>query len=204
MATGKGYRLEGREIEACDCASLCPCVFGDPPEHGSCVGVLARHIAKGKIGGVNVSGLAWLEVFQSVGHQLEGETRKLVYVDRGASLDQLTALRDAFEGRLGGPLADLAKLTGEWIAVEQADVEVDVTEGEGRIAVAGKLRVVMSPRRGVDEARTTLRDAFFSTVPGSPAYVAKSKELTVVVPEHGLQFTFEGRSAVESEFRYAT
>jgi hypothetical protein len=199
-----GYRLEGQEIEACDCSSICPCVFGEEPEHGSCLGILARHIDNGDIDGVDVGGLTWLEVFQSPGHQLQGGTTKLVYVDRGASLEQLSALRDAFHGRLGGPLEELAKLTGEWLGVVQAEVACDVHEGEGRVAVGGKLRAVMSPRRGPDETPTTLRDAFFSTVPGSPSWVAKASELTVVIPEHGLHFAFEGRSAIQSDFRYAT
>jgi hypothetical protein len=202
MAGSAAYRLEGKEIEACDCASLCPCVFGDEPEHNGCVGILARHITTGEIRGIDVSGLTWLEVFQSPGHQLETKTRKLVYLDRDATLDQLSALRDAFEGRLGGPLAELAKLTAQWLDVVQADIECDVEKGNGRVAVTGKLRVVMSPRRSRDGTPTTLRDAFFNTVPDSPAWVAKASELTVVVPEHGLQFAFEGRSAIESDFRY--
>ena len=145
----RGYRLEGQEIEACDCSSICPCVFGEAPEHGSCIGILARHISKGVIDGVEVSGLTWLEVFRSPGHQLEGGTSKLVFVDRDATLDQLSALRDAFRGRHGGLLEDLANLTGEWLGVEQADVACEVHEGEGaRIAVGGRLRAVMSQRRG--------------------------------------------------------
>jgi hypothetical protein len=203
MAAG-GYRLEGHEVEACDCASICPCVFGEEPEHGSCLGVLARHITRGEIDGVDVSGVTWLEVFQSPGHQLNGGTSKLVYIDLGASLDQVSALRDAFQGRFGGPLEELAKLTGDWLGFEQAEIVCDVEEGAGRVAVSGKLRAVMSPRRGPDDTPTTLRDAFFSTVPGSPAWVAKASELTVVVPEHGLHFVFEGRSAIQSDFRYTT
>jgi hypothetical protein len=199
-----GYRLEGQEVEACDCSSICPCVFGEEPEHGTCVGILARHITKGVIDGVKVAGITWLEVFQSPGHQLEGGTSKLVFIDRGATLDQVTALRDAFHGNHGGPLEELAKLTGAWLGLEQADVACEVHRGEGRIAVGGKLRAVMSPRHGPDGTPTTLRDAFFSTVPGSPSWVAKASELTVVIPEHGLQFAFEGRSAIQSDFRYAT
>jgi len=199
-----GYRLEGQEVEACDCSSICPCVFGEEPEHGSCVGILARHITSGEIDGTDVSGLTWLEVFQSPGHQLNGGTSKLVYLDRGASLDQVSALRDAFHGRYGGPLEDLARLTGRWLGLVQAEVACEVHEGGGRIAVAGKLRTVIIQRRGPDGTPTTLRDAFFSTIPGSPAWVAKSSELTVVIPEHGLQFAFEGRSAIQSVFRYVT
>jgi hypothetical protein len=199
-----GYRLEGQEVEACDCSSICPCAFGEPPEHGSCLGILARQITRGKIDGTDVSGLTWLEVFQSPGHQLDGGTNKLVFVDSDASLEQFSALRDAFHGKHGGPLEDLARLTGEWLGVEQADVVFEVHEGEGRIAVTGKLRTVIDQRRGPDGTPTTLRDAFFSTVPGSTSWVAKSQELTVVIPEHGLQFAFEGRSAIQSDFSYAT
>ena len=50
-----GYQLKGQEVEACDCASICPCVFGEEPEHGSCFGILARHVEKGTIGDVDVS-----------------------------------------------------------------------------------------------------------------------------------------------------
>src|SRR5262245_23834750 len=203
MSSG-GYRLEGQEVEACDCSSICPCVFGEGSEHGSCVGILARHITSGEIDGTDVGGLTWLEVFQSPGHQLNGGTSKLVYLDRGASLDQVAALRDAFHGRLGGPLEDLARLTGRWLGLVQAEVACEVHKGGGRIAVAGKLRTVIIQRRGPDGTPTTLRDAFFSTIPGSPAWVAKSSELTVVIPEHGLQFAFEGRSAIQSVFRYVT
>ena len=121
-------------------------------------------------------------MFQSPGHQLDGGTNKLVFVDSDASLEQFSALRDALHGKHGGPLEDLARITGEWLGVEQADVAFEVDEGEGRIAVTGKLRTVIDQRRGPDGTPTTLRDAFFTTVPGSTSWVAKSQELTVVIP----------------------
>ena len=205
-----GYQLKGQEVEACDCASICPCVFGEEPEHGSCFGILARHVEKGKIGDVDVSGVTWLEVFQSPGHQLDGGTTKLVYIDRKAkgkdlTAEQVGALRSALDGGLGGPLGELAKLTRAWLGFEQVDVKYEADKGKGSIAVAGKLRVVMTPRTGRDDkTSTTLKDAFFSTVPGAPAWVAKGDELTVAIPEHGIFFAFEGRSAIQSEFDFKT
>ena len=48
---------------------------------------------------------------------------------------------------------------------------------------------------------TTLRDTVFSTVPGSPAYVAIADRFTVDLPEHGMQWAFEGRNAIQSDYR---
>jgi hypothetical protein len=197
-----GYRLEGQEVEACDCVTLCPCVLGDAPTHGGCVGVMARRITTGEIRGVDVSGLTWLEVFESPGNMLDGNIRKLVYVDSEASMEQLEALTDAFHGRLGGPLLELAALEGERVGVYQTEIEVEVKNGAGRVAVAGRLRAVMTPHTGTDGTPTTLRDSRFSTIAGEPAWLSKADELTVFVPEHGFQFTFEGRSAIEGAFRF--
>jgi hypothetical protein len=199
-----GYRLEGQEVEACDCMTLCPCVLGDDPTHGGCVGILARRITEGEIAGVDVSGLTWLEVFESPENMLNGNIRKLVYVDRDASMEQLEALRDAFQGRLGGPLAELAALDGERVGVYQTDVECQVREGEGKVAATGKLRAVITPRRSADGTPTKLVDSLFSTIAGEPAWLGKADELTVVIPEHGFQFTFQGRSAIEGAFRFVT
>jgi hypothetical protein len=118
-----------------------------------------------------VSGLTWLEVFQSPGNMLDGNIRKLVYLDRNASLEQLEALRDAFEGRLGGPLAELAALDGERLGVFQADIEVEVKKGKGRIAVSGKLRAIITPHTSADGTATTLLDSRFSSVQGTPAWL---------------------------------
>jgi hypothetical protein len=203
MATRDGgYRLEGREVEACDCMTICPCVFGDDPDHGGCQGVLARFITKGQVRGVDVSGLTWLEVFQSPGNMLDGNIRKVVFVDADASLEQVEALRDAFEGRLGGPLEELAALDGQRLGVFQADIACEVEQGEGRLAVTGKLRAVLTPRRNVEGTPTTLVNASFSNIADTPAWVAKAPELTVVLPEHGFQFMYEGRSAIEGSFRF--
>lgn len=196
------YRLEGQEVEACDCRTLCPCVLGDDPDHGGCQGILARRITNGQIRGVDVSGLTWLEVFQSPGNMLRGNIRKLIFTDRTARLEQVEALRDAFEGRLGGPLADLARLDGERLGVVMADIELHVSDGRGRMAVPGKLRVVISARTAENGTATTLRDSRFTTVPGAPAWLSKADELMVVIPEHDFQFAYEGTSAIEGAFRY--
>ena len=198
-----GYRLEGSEVEACDCFTLCPCVLGDDPDSGGCQGILVRHIGTGEIGEVDVSGVIWLEVFQAPGNMNLGNIRKVIYID-AESIEQFEALRAAIEGRLGGPLEDLAKLTSNLLDVNQATVEVQAHHGEGRVASTGKLRAVFSPHRGQDGTPTTIRDSKFSSVADSPAWLAKASELTVVLPEYGIQFAYQGRSAIQSRFKFVS
>jgi hypothetical protein len=62
----------------------------------------------------------------------------------------------------------------------------------------------MEPFRSPDGATfTTLRDSAFSTVPGSPAYVSRAHHHTVNLPEHGMVWSFEGRNAIQSDYRIA-
>jgi hypothetical protein len=196
-----GYRLEGVEVEACDCATLCPCVLGDDPDNGGCQGILARQISQGRIGDVDVSGVTWLEVFQSPSNMNLGNIRKVVYID-AASIEQFEALRAAIEGRLGGPLADLAKLTSHVLDVNQASIEVQTEQGAGRVASTGKARAVFAPHRNDEGTPTTVVNSRFSTVPDSPAWLAKASELTVVLPQYGMEFAYQGRSAIESRFKF--
>ena len=57
----------------------------------------------------------------------------------------------------------------------------------------------MGPYTGPDGTTTTLRDSIFSTVPGSPAYVGKASRYAVDLPEHGMQWVYEGRNAIQAD-----
>jgi hypothetical protein len=58
----------------------------------------------------------------------------------------------------------------------------------------------MHPYKGPDGSTTTLRDSLFSTVPGSPAYVAIADEHKVELPQYGMSWTFEGRNAIQADW----
>lgn len=61
-------------------------------------------MSAGQVGGVEVSGL----VVVSVGDRRQEIARQLLLVDDRAGPEQLRWLLDAFQGRMGGPLRDLA------------------------------------------------------------------------------------------------
>src|ERR1044072_7587497 len=113
------YTLEGKLLEVCTCNTLCPCWVGDDPDGGTCEGTLAWHVEKGNIDGVDVSGLTFAALAHIPGNILKGNWRVLAFVDNRATPEQQDALVNVFSGKKGGPVADLAQLIGEVVAVER-------------------------------------------------------------------------------------
>ena len=198
------YNLQGTLLEACSCDVLCPCWIGEDPDSGDCKAFVAYHYDKGEINGIDVSGLSMINVAQIPGNVLVPKTWKvLLLIDDKATDDQAQAILDAYGGKLGGPLADLAQLVGEVIGVERVPISHEVRGGSGDLNVPGYLSSSMEPYRGPDGSPTTLRDSIFSNIPGSPAYVAKAKFNRVDIPKYGIKWSFEGRNAIQGDYTIA-
>ena len=195
-----GYQLKGSLLEVCSCDVLCPCWIGEDPDQGTCDSVVAYHFDSGEISGVDVSGLTLVSVVNIPGNILEGNFRQLVYVDEAASDEQADVILDAFTGKLGGPLADLAELVGERVAVERAPINHEIVEGAGTLTVGDKVQAAMHPYTGPDGSTTTLNNSIFSTVPGSPAYVGVADTQKIDIPEHGYQWAYEKKNAIQSDW----
>jgi hypothetical protein len=200
-ATSQGYQLEGSLLEVCSCNTLCPCWIGEEPDNGTCDTVIAYNLMSGKIRGIDVSGLSIVNVGHIPGNVLDGNWRIAIYVDDRASDEQMEALLDAFGGKLGGPLADLAGLVGEIVAVERAPISHTIVDGAGTLNVGDKVDCAMHPYRGPDGSITTLNNSVFSTVPGAPAYVAVADHQRIDVPEHGYQWELENKNAIQSDWK---
>jgi hypothetical protein len=202
-AAGKTYTLTGTLVEACSCRTLCRCWIGEDPDGGSCDSILAYHIDSGEIGGVDVSGLNYVQVVKIPGNVLVPKSWKRVsYLDARGSDAQRTAILDAWHGRLGGPLADFNELVGEDVAIETLPIDHDLKNGEGTLAIGDKVRARMAPYKSAYGVVTTLRDSIFSTIAGAPAYVSKASEHVVNIPEHGMVWTFKDRNAIQGDFRF--
>ncbi len=195
------YQFNGTLLEACNCDVLCPCWIGEDPDNGTCQSVIAYHLDSGAIRGVDVGGLTLASVVFIPGNVLAGNWKQLVFVDEAASDEQAEALVDAFSGKLGGPLADLAQLVGEQLGVVRAPISHEVVEGRGTLRVGDDTVVAtMEPYRGADGSITTLQNSIFSTVPGSPAFVGKAERFAVNLPDQGWTFEFSGRNAIQSDW----
>lgn len=201
------YQLKGRILEVCNCNVLCPCWIGEDPDNGTCDAVLAYQVDKGTIEGTDVSGLTIASVAFIPGNVLEGNFKVVLFVDENASEAQEKALLRAWQGELGGPLADLAGLVGELVAVERAPIIFTVEEGKGTLKIGSGMTPVveatMASYVGATGEPTTLVDTVFSTIPGSPAYVSKAATYRRNSSQYGLRdMNLENHNAIQGSFDF--
>jgi hypothetical protein len=197
-----GYNLQGSLLEVCDCQVLCPCWIGEDPDNGTCKAALAYQFDKGAIDGVDVSGLVLATTGFIPGNVLAGNWRTCIYIDERATDSQMNALVSVYKGEKGGPIADLAKLIGEVVLVERAKIVFDVKEGRGTLTIGKVVHAEMEPYRGPTGEPTKLVESIFSTIPGSPAYVAKASTYRMTQPALGIDIDLKNHNAIQGHFAF--
>jgi hypothetical protein len=197
------YQIEGRLLEVCTCGVLCPCWVGQDPDGGTCDAATAYGVDAGTIEGIDVSGRVLAMAVHIPGNILAGEWKAVVYVDDGATDEQHDALVRLFTGELGGPLADIASLIGEVLAVERVPIIFTVDEGLGTLTIGTTVQAELAPLQGATGGLTTLSDTVFSTIPGSPAFVGKADHFRRSGDLHGLaSLDIQGHNAIQGYFHF--
>jgi hypothetical protein len=200
--TRAAYSLQGSLIEACSCNVNCPCWIGEDPDLGECFAIVAYGLDKGEIRGVDVSGLNLVLICHIPGNVLAGNWEVVAIVDERGTEEQRNAMIEAFTGKLGGPLADLWEaLIGEVKGVEFLPISHEVQDGKGALRIGDVVETDMEPYRGPDGSITTLQNSVFSTVPGSPAWIAKAGVNRVDLGQYGMSWEYSGRNAIQSEWK---
>ncbi len=180
------YQLEGNSLEACTCETNCPCWAGYEPNEG-CDTVLSWHIDEGTIEGVDVSGRSVAVVADvpcSVSDQ--GAASATLYVDDGATSQQEEALRNAWTGKLGGPVADLARLFGEVADVKRAPITFSVDGGKGTLSIGQEIEADTAPLWEAEGRSGTVHESVLSTAEWTETL--PSQEYSAVQ----VRFRFEG------------
>lgn len=198
------YTLEGRLLEVCTCAAICPCWVGEDPDGGTCEGTIAWYIDSGTVQGVDVSDRGIAVLAHIPGNVLAGNWKAVVYVDDRCTEEQQQAILNVFTGQLGGPVADLAALIGEVVAVERAPFTFTVDEGAGKLRVGDAVHAEVTPFQGATGGTTTLSDTVFSTVPGAPAFPGKAsvyRRMGRLLGQPDLEIS--GKNAVQGSFSFS-
>lgn len=119
------YDLTGTFIEACNCTLICPCWLDDRPSEDFCAGLFAWTFDPGsQIETVPVGGHSLVSVTIHGNSRRGVGSESAVFVDRNVPAVAVPLLTQAFAGRAGGPLADLAGVTGDVVLEGAADVQV--------------------------------------------------------------------------------
>lgn len=195
------YDLTGRLLEVCDCDVLCPCWVGSDPDNGTCQAIAAWRIDRGSVDGLDVSGLTIAVLDHIPGNILQGNHKVVIVIDDQATQEQAEALLAVWSGKHGGPIAHLSELWGELRGVERQAITFTVEGGQGRIVIGDIAEATMAPMVGATGQPTTLHDTVFSTIPGSPAYVARASHYRMRVPALEIDLDLSGHNAIQGNFR---
>jgi hypothetical protein len=194
------YQVEGRILEVCTCDVLCPCWVGEDPDGGTCDGLLAWHIEKGSVEGVDVAGRTIAILGHIPGNILKGNWKVRFYLDDKTTPQQKEALLGVWTGKKGGAIAELAKLVGEVVSVEQVPITFPAEGVKGTVKIGSAIDAGLQPFTDAEGRPTTLRDSIFSTIPGSPAYVGKASHYKVDAP--GFKIDLKNHNAISGQFRF--
>ena len=131
------WSVEGRYFENCSCEVVCPCTasLALPADNDYCRVVLAFHVDRGEVDGVDVSDTNVAAVAESGRYMFEGNWRLGLLIDDGATEEQAGKLGAVFSGQLGGPMAALAPLVSEVMGVERVPMEFSSLEGHHKLTL---------------------------------------------------------------------
>jgi hypothetical protein len=134
------WNLQGMFYENCSCDAICPCTWSNLAHRATrddyCRFALAFQVDAGEIEGVDASGRSFVLIGDTPPDMAQGNWRLGVFIDDGASREQVDKLGQVLSGALGGPPAALGPLLGEFLGIEQAPISVE-TNGAGHHVTVG-------------------------------------------------------------------
>src|SRR4029078_5421223 len=104
------WDVKGTYAGTCSCELMCPCnlSFDHGATYDYCRATLAFHVREREIDGTDVAGRKIVVIIGTPKVMTEGNWKRGMYVDEGATDEQADKLAGVFGGQLGGPMAGLA------------------------------------------------------------------------------------------------
>jgi hypothetical protein len=197
------WNVEGTYFENCNCTFACPCSvtsFVSPGTEDRCQAVLAFHITRGTIDGVDVAGHSVAVVADTPAQMLDGNWRVGLIIDDKASKEQADKLAGVFSGQMGGPMAGLAPLIAEVLGIEQKPIEYGDSGHKHHLKIGDEIAIEVEDYTPQGMSEPTRLVGI-----GHPA----NTTLTVARPTSsrikafGMQFHNEGKSAFSAPYRWS-
>ncbi|WP_050670375.1 DUF1326 domain-containing protein [Luteipulveratus halotolerans] len=206
------YELTGTFLETCNCKVVCPCWVDESPDEDHCTGVFAWTFDEGsRIGSHDVGGHSVVSVTVHSDGRRGGANESAIYVDERLGGAAAAVIERAFAGRAGGPLAELAPVTGDVVASGTAKVAVEheatgwtltVHSGAARLVNAsGSPKHLDASAHPLTLAHTALADELGTGADPVVAQISDNLEVNVsALP--GAPVDIERRSGMTGRFRY--
>jgi hypothetical protein len=199
------WSIEGRYFENCSCEVVCPCTasLALGADNDYCRVILAFHVDKGEVDGVDVSGLNLAAVADTPRYMHEGNWKLGVLIDESASEEQAEKLGAVFSGQLGGPMEALGGLISEQLGVERVPLEFSSSDGRHTLRVGdhGQASVEDVVPFGVENGQPAELSGIFHPV-GSQLTIAKAAEDSGV-EVFGITFGGGGKAGFSHSFAWS-
>jgi len=200
------WQLEGTYFENCNCDMVCPYTTSGltmPADQDRCRVVLAFHVDRGAVDGVDVSDKTIVILADTPPVMSEGNWRVGVVMDAAASPEQAERLGAVFGGQAGGPMAMLSPLITESLGNESATIDY-VNDGRIHSLKVGELMDIeiedfvppMNPGGEVERLTGIFHPA------NSTLTIAKANRSQV--DAFGLSFANEGKNGHRAPFSWAS
>lgn len=188
------YRLEGSVLDVYEGV---PFWFEGPGAESGSTSVTVWLIDKGEIAGVGVSDTALITITTKESRP-GTRARRLILVEEEAAPEIVRWVVDAFQGRLGGPLAQLAALAGEDVGFYQVPINYRLDESTSLVSVPKKVKV-KAGGRAIPPSHPA-----GSSAPWRRGWIGSGTQVKVEVPEFEMVFTLRESRAVRGMFRFAS
>jgi hypothetical protein len=142
------YRVRAQSVEVCNCAHGCNCYLGGTPNSGICEFIIGYEIQEGRLGDVDLRGVRAVVAAKYPNAIHEGHGHVVLFVDQGASADQVNALVSILSGQAGGmPWEAIAPTIEKFEGPILRPIEFGIKGQQGRVRVAGEVEVETTPLR---------------------------------------------------------
>jgi hypothetical protein len=197
------WNVEGTYFENCNCNFACPCTvtsFASPGTEDRCQAVLAFHITRGTIDGVDVAGHSVAVVADTPAKMLDGNWRVGLIIDDKASKEQADKLAGVFSGQMGGPMAGLAPLIADVLGIEQKPFEFGDSGHKHHLKIGNEIAIEVEDYipQGMSEPSRLVGI-------GHPANttVTIARPTSSRIKAFGMEFHNEGKSAFSAPYSWS-
>jgi hypothetical protein len=194
------WNLAGTYFEACNCETLCPCLFLSPPTTGECTVLVGWHIDDGSFGDVTLNDFNIALGGYSPGNMSEGNWKAVLYLDERATQAQKDALTQIFTGQVGGHPAVMATLIDEVLGVKSVPIDYRAEGKQRSLRIPEVAEAEIEALVGEDNTEITVSNCLLCISPGHQGVVAKSRRVNY--RDHGLQLEVSGKHGSYSPFTY--
>jgi hypothetical protein len=198
----KKWFFDADYLQSCNCDYGCPCEFSAPPTTGSCDGLGAWRIERGKYEDLSLDGLALGFAAKWPGAIHEGNGTVLLFVEEKASAAQREALLAIGSGAAGGlPFEILATTFSTLLEPRFVPFNFQMDGLQSSVTVGDGMRIALEPIKN-----PVTREPEQVAVNHGTGFIFKTAECASAregsVDEKGMQFSYPDKAGFVARIHY--